>query len=78
MKTAMAAYTEEQLKRAFEVGFTAALEFAVSPTEEFNMPVWTPVWVHNTNMNLFVWSQISWDEARARTLDPRWQAETSS
>jgi hypothetical protein len=73
MQSAEAKYTEEELKRAFEVGFAAALEFAISENTELDIPAWTPAWVHNTNMDLFVWSQISWDAARARTLDPRWQ-----
>lgn len=54
------AYTEDQLKRAFELGLTWAVEGGVEGrTPDFN----TPEDVHKTNMSIFVWSQISWNNA---------------
>jgi hypothetical protein len=54
------AYTEDELKRAFELGVTWAAEGgALGKKPDFN----TPEDVHKINMSLFVWRVISWKEA---------------
>jgi len=69
-----ATYTEQDLKRAFELGYTTCAEMAVSESVDFD----TPAWVHNTNMSLFLWGQLAWDRVLAWIRDPKWRAETSS
>jgi|GEM_PF-3682719 hypothetical protein len=64
-------YTEEQLKRAFELGVTTAVEMSNVGTVDFN----TPEWIHKTNMELFLWSELSWEKMKAWILDARWGRE---
>ena len=71
MQNTEAKYTEQDLKRAFELGCTTMVETRAVGSPDFN----TPVWVHNTNMQLFVWSEFSWERMRAWILDPRWGRE---
>src|SRR5260370_42653457 len=72
-------YTEKQLKRAFECGMDAALQYDEAckktplgrdphPTTAELLDMSTPLWVHNTNMSLFVWPYISWLVLRDKAI----------
>jgi hypothetical protein len=73
-----AKYTEQQLRRAFECGQYAGLQYddvckkiradGPQPATEELLDMDTPLWVHNTNMSLFVWQFISWDVVRDKWI----------
>jgi hypothetical protein len=76
----MPTYTEHDLKRAFECGHYAGMQYdelckktqlaaagPYPPTEEL-LDIDTPFWVHNTNYALFVWQYIDWGVVRDKWI----------
>jgi hypothetical protein len=72
-------YTEEDLKRAFECGHTVGFGYAQEGPSAKNLSdvVNTPDWVHKTNMSLFVWQWISWEDVRYWILNPAFKGLTA-
>ena len=62
-------YTEEQLKRAFENGVYAGMRFAEEGEIKLEKLIDTSQSIQKTNVALFLWSEIRWDQVRDWILD---------